>query len=234
MNEEESVKIFDMVVKDGQLPARLEELVPLSFIGQAAVSFYEAKVKLMDQLGMTEDQRKATLADGQDAGKMLLEIEARIGELVDSTEIKQVPRSGGGSTSTLPSEIAGRTNEPKRKNATAIYRNPAAVAEVIREAEENEDIPTKTAVFNKIRADKERAAREKYEREVEAQKTENTAALRGDALNYLSKLREIVLILPVRPPKEGWTEEAHAEARGLVEIIQKRLEVWEDGQKEDH
>jgi hypothetical protein len=83
MDEEEAVKIFDLVVREGKLPATLDRLVPLSFIGSAAVTFYKAKVKLMDQLGMTEEQRKATLRDGQDAGRMLLDIEARIGELLD-------------------------------------------------------------------------------------------------------------------------------------------------------
>jgi hypothetical protein len=85
MNEEEAVKVFDLVVKGKMLPATLDKLVPLSFIGSAAVKFYQAKVKLMDQLGMSEVQRKATLADGQDAGEMLLNIEARIGELISST-----------------------------------------------------------------------------------------------------------------------------------------------------
>jgi hypothetical protein len=77
MNEEEAVRIFDIVVKEHMLPATLDKLVPLSFMGAAAVKFYQAKVKLMDQLGATEEQRKATLSDGQDAGEMLLDIETR-------------------------------------------------------------------------------------------------------------------------------------------------------------
>ena len=105
MTEEEAVKIFDLVVREKMLPATLDKLVPLSFIGAAAVKFYQAKVKLMDQLGITEVQRKAALSDGQDAGEMLLNIETRIGELVDATETKIVRTGPHGSRSAYPPSV---------------------------------------------------------------------------------------------------------------------------------
>ena len=55
MNKEEAVEIFDLVIKNRMLPEKMENLVPLSFIGQAAVSFYREKVALMDRLGLAED-----------------------------------------------------------------------------------------------------------------------------------------------------------------------------------
>lgn len=67
-------------------------------------------IKLMDQLNATEEQRKVTLRDGQDAGGLLLDIESRIGELAEKEErakVKPTPErlpngriSGGGA---LPS-----------------------------------------------------------------------------------------------------------------------------------
>jgi len=63
----------------------MEDLVPLSFIGQTAVTFYRQMIKGFDQLKMTEAQRKRTLKDGQEAGEMLLDIETRIGELAKET-----------------------------------------------------------------------------------------------------------------------------------------------------
>jgi hypothetical protein len=155
VNEEEAVKIFDLVVKEHMLPATLDKLVPLSFIGAAAVKFYQAKVKLMDQLGMSVAQRKATLADGQDAGEMLLNIEARIGELYESLPAKpgvKAPEGrAGGKTATI--EKAG-IDQFKAMRAQTIHRNPAAVAKVIKEARDNEDIPTKTAVLAQIKLDR--------------------------------------------------------------------------------
>lgn len=228
MEGEEAVKIFDIVVKNGSLPQTLDKLVPLSFIGAAAVKFYQAKVKLMDQLGMKEDQRKATLSDGQDAGEMLLTIEASIGELVDGIEKKIVRTTPHGSTSALPEEIAGDRNQKKRRNATAIHRNPSAVAAIIKEARENEDIPTKTAVLHKIKADKEEKARKEYERQLKIRKADNSVTAKGEAAIYLSKMREVVLILPAKVPKDGWSEGSFAEAKAMAEIIHKRLEDWDE------
>jgi len=158
MNKEEAVRIFDIVVKEHMLPATLDKLVPLSFMGSAAVKFYQAKVKLMDQLGATEEQRKATLADGQDAGEMLLNIEARIGELVEmepEAKAQHKGQRGGARPSGQPPKHERLGVEANRmRHATAIHRNPATVAAIIKEARENEDIPTKTAVLNKIKANK--------------------------------------------------------------------------------
>ena len=161
MEGEQAVKVFDLAVKGKSLPAKIEELVPLSFIGAAAVKFYQTKVKLMDQLGMTEAQRKATLRDGQDAGEMLLSIEARIGELIQKEVVV------GRNKKTAPDAVVlsdlnmtrGRSHQ-----AQAIHRNPAAVAAVIREARENEDIPTKTAVLKEIAFQKVKAQRERMTR----------------------------------------------------------------------
>ena len=156
MNEEENMKIFELIVKEGMLPATIEELMPLSFIGNAAVKFYQEKINLMDKLDMAEDQKRATLHDGQDAGRMLLEIEGKIGKLQNT-----IPKKNG--------DITKRGTERKQEqleygslkkmglsnknafNARQINNNPEAVAAVIKEAEENEDIPTKTAVLNRIK-----------------------------------------------------------------------------------
>jgi hypothetical protein len=161
MEKEEAVKVFALVVREHMLPATMDKLVPLSFIGAAAVKFYQAKVKLMNQLGITEAQRKVTLSDGQDAGEMLLNIEARIGELLPSAEEalrlggqKPGTPKGGGGSKVLPPDMKSKQAQAAR----AIHRNPAAVKAVIKQARENEDIPTKTAVLNKIKAD--RTARE--------------------------------------------------------------------------
>jgi len=164
MDKEESVKIFDLVVKNKMLPATMDKLVPLSFIGTAAVQFYRSKVKLIDQLGASEEQRKATLADGQDAGVMLLNIEAKIGELLPKPQ--ELMSKGGGSGPQGRQTRKRLLPEKREYQARVIHRNPAAVAEVIKEAEENEDIPTKTAVLNKIKHQKAeaqlKAFREKY------------------------------------------------------------------------
>lgn len=227
MDEEEAVKIFDLVVKGKMLPATLDKLVPLSFIGSAAVSFYKAKVKLMDQLGMAMDQQDATLEDGQGAGEMLLDIESRIGELS-----KQMPRElrNQKTVGRVPEDQRGRTkakkiglsSEQALRNAQTIHSNPAAVAAVKAEAKANRDIPTKTAVLNRIRYEKEKQRQSKA-------KAAPVSALEATAAEaqYINALEQCLSFLPKKPPKQ-WTKNGLRVARGYAKIIIGRLEVFDE------
>lgn len=186
MTKERAREVFDMVPMKQLDLMPIEELVPLSFIGQKAVTFYREKVKLMNQLDIAEEQKQATLADGQDAGRLLLEIEARIGELLPDME--EVRRKGGSRRSAYPEELSGK-NRRKAQAARAIASHPEAVAEVIHEAEENEDIPTKTAVLNKIKLHK---YEEKHEREPEIPDIRKVANSISDKLtDCYTKLAEV-------------------------------------------
>ena len=223
------IDIFDLAVRSNQLPENIADLVPLSFIGQKAVNFYRQKIELIDKLDMSQEQRAITLRDGQDAGKMLLRIEARIGELLpkQGEHLKTYPREKGRTVRPSITTQEGLSMSQRQKEAaSAIARNPKIVTEVEREAVENEDIPTKTAVLNKIKYEKEKARREKYEEKITQQQSRNDVAARGEAVKYLSRLREIVLILPASVPSEGWTDGSYAEAQAMVEIIRRRIAVW--------
>ena len=226
MEGRKAMEVFDLVVKNRMLPENIEDLVPLSFIGQAAVNFHREKVALMEKLGMAEEQKAATLADGQDAGRMLLTIEARIGELCEPLHMPDGDRKSEEFQRKRDTAENTGLNQYRRSAARTIARHPEAVAQVIQEAEDNEDIPTKTAVLNKVKADREKQLREKYQKETKAKKADSTARTTGEALIYLGKLREVVLILPAKIPPEGWTDESFAEANAMVEIIRKRLEAW--------
>jgi hypothetical protein len=156
------MEMFKLIQKEGWLPATLDKLVPMSFIGQAAVKFYQTKIKLMDQLKMTEEQRKATLSDGQDAGEMLLDIEARIGELLPSAEEARNAGSKRGPAirdgkKTIPSPLPEGITKHRASDARTIKDNPEIVAKIKAQARKNEDIPTKTAVLNAVSYEKEKA-----------------------------------------------------------------------------
>lgn len=170
MKDETAVNVFDLVVKKGQLPATLDKLVPLSFIGSAAVKFYKAKVEAMKQLGIAEAQLQATLADGQDAGECLLRIEARIGELygkmpnarVTVPKSERAPLSGGRVETAREAGI----DDHRGRRAVAIHSHPEAVERVIKESRENGEIPTRTAVLTEIAKNKmhEKLQRRLHER----------------------------------------------------------------------
>ena len=164
--EHAAMKIFELIKKDKMLPSKIEELVPLSFIGQAAVTFMRQKVKLMDQLKMTDEQRKATLADGQDAGEILLTIEDRIGEIAAAetrANVKAVPIKGPkGALIGSKNKPSGKPPKHERlgmdktrmKQSQQIFKNRDVVERVKAQAKANDDIPTRTAVISEIKREK--------------------------------------------------------------------------------
>lgn len=86
---------------------------------------------------MTETQRQATLSDGQDAEEMLLDIEARIGELAEQEQraaptVVRTP-TGKHQACSVPSgqppkhERLGLESKRHLRHATTIHKNPDIV-----------------------------------------------------------------------------------------------------------
>lgn len=225
---EEAMELFKVVKSNNLLPARIDGLVPLSFIGKAAVGYYRELISHMDELGMTEEQRKATLRDGQDAGELLLDIEARIGEIAER-EVRSATKPIKNGSPFVGSEPSGtapkheRLGMPKKKmkQAQQIHKNPEVVERVKAMARENEDIPTKTAVLAEIRYQNEKKRRE----EAEGTKRRSRTIIAVEQLQYISALDKCIYYLPQKPPKD-WDNSVLKEATAKAKIIIKRLEVF--------
>jgi len=228
LKKEEAVELFKLIKQNNLLPATIDKLVPLSFIGQAAVSYYRSKIKLMDQLNMTEAQRKATLRDGQEAGEMLLDIELRIGELAEKEEKaitkppKGTPRGGGALPSGVPPKHERIGIPVKRMHEVQqMAKHPEIVERIKAKARETEDIPTRTAVVSEIRYENEKKRR----KVAEGKKEEIKAVVAIDQVLYIEALEKCLRTLPQKPPKR-WEEGSLKMAKTLVKLIMKRLEVF--------
>ena len=227
MNENKT-DIFQELIKRSPnfLDRPLEELLPMRFMGEVAVNAYQGLIKRLDDLPLSLEEKESRLKDGQDAGRALLAIETRIGELafkepqIRSARGKQTHRGSTPSGKPPKYERLGMTHSQMSK-AQAIASHPAEVEEVIREAEENEDIPTKTAVLNKI-AYKKELARQKDKRE----KTQ--FEMKGEAFIYYSKLEQALSFIPTVPPKD-LMEKDYLKIKAIALLIIKRLEVFYDG-----
>ena len=239
--EKHDMDVFGELVKHdpGLLTKPIEELAPISFIGQSAVSAYRDIIRRLDSLGMTEEQKAKTLRDGQEAGKMLLAIEARIGELLPTAE--EVAKAVGEGQRGIPRTARERGSVPypegvtKKKAQTA--RAIAAASKdgtldaVIKEAEDNDDIPTKTAVLNHVRAKKAEERAERYKRETEQKQQDwddQRAAAPFEVSAYIDKMERAMLALPVKPPADGWDDFTMNRAVGYAAIIVKRLSMFLD------
>jgi len=60
IKEEEAIEMFKLIKANNLLPERIEDIIPMSFIGTAAVNYFRTKVKMMDKLKVAESQREAT------------------------------------------------------------------------------------------------------------------------------------------------------------------------------
>jgi len=218
--ETNTTQIFNELIKRQPdfLDRPLEELLPMRFMGEIAVNAYQGLIKRLDNLPLAQKDRDAKLKDGQDAGKVLLAIEAKIGELLpdDARHVRAGKHRGARG---LPEGISFRQAYKSR----IISSHPEEVIEVIREAEENEDIPTKTAVLNKV-AYKQEKARKKGTKEA------TQIEMSGNAYIYYTKLEEAYGIIPSRPPSD-LIERDYIVIKALALSIIKKLEVFKNGQK---
>ena len=201
----------------------------MRFMGDVAVNAYRGLIKHLDDLPLSLEEKESRLKDGQDAGKALLMIEARIGELlpkdarlIQTERMRGIPSKEHLGIRGLPEGI----NPKQAFRARAIAAHPAEVEEVIKEAEENEDIPTKTAVLNKI-AYKQELARKKNGQD------KTRFEMRGEAYIYYSKLQVALATIPTAPPKD-LAERDFIAIKALALLIIKRLEVFQHGTKDEN
>lgn len=231
--EEAVIEMFQIIEKNKMLPDRIEDLVPISFIGQAAVSFYRNKLKAIDQLKIAEEQRVATLRDGQEASEMLLDIEARIGELLPSREesLKMGGKRGGiqarrrtgrlESPSPLPEGITHHHASQARK----IAENPDVVERVKQEAREKEDIASKTAVLNAISSEKVKIRGKEISKEQEIYGSN----LPPEEAHFLTVLIGFNMELGKMP--RDWSKEGFTEAIGQVYGISEKLKLFTESKE---
>jgi hypothetical protein len=221
MNEDRT-NVFQALIKREPhfLDRPLADLLPLRFMGDVAVNAYRGLIKHLDDLPLSLEEKESRLRDGQDAGKALLMIETRIGQLLPTAEKAQKTSLSGGGKAKRQEGISLQ----QAHRARAIAAHPKEVEEVIKEAEENEDIPTKTAVLNKIA----------YKRELERVKGEREKSqleMAADAFLYYSKLEQALALIPTKPPQE-LREKDLLRIKAVALSIIKRLEVFNGTQSE--
>lgn len=160
-----------------QLP--LEKLIPISFIGDSAVAAYRTLVGQLKRSDKLDEQNRSTLKDGQNAGKMQLYIQAAIGERL----IEDRPDATGKGMTNKDRQRAASTGSPMSRHqrliARTIAKHPEAIEKTIREAEENDDIPTKTGVVHNVEL-----AQGREHRKEEQERIKSEYELSAEAFDY--------------------------------------------------
>lgn len=235
MNENEVYAL--MVNKDPQWLSRpIEDLVKMQAVGSVYLATHKELLKKIKggQIHLAEEDRRSKLAEGQIIGEALLDVEVKIGQMLPSAEeARKVGRPGHfGGVSGMPEgyKKKDKNGGNKAMNARALANNPELVEQIKQEARDNEDIPTKTAVLNKIKLKK---AQDNLEREkashakavAEGRTQKMALEIKLEEQLYITSLEKFLMIVPKTPPKD-WTDEGFKKARALANLIIKRLEVF--------
>ena len=169
----------DLIVRENNLPASLEDLSKFVLVGRDKLQAVRAEISAMKNLNLAKEVREQKLAEGQEIGKLVLLAEAKLGELFN-----QMPKAHAGGWATkenleIPSARKSETTESKsaeeeppakpkpklevaaqmgfNKNQVADFQkladNPDAVQKAINDAEDNAEIVTRSKALEKIKAD---------------------------------------------------------------------------------
>jgi len=150
----------EIVIKEKQLPANIKDLQQFILVTTEALKLYKTKLAVVNKLDISKAVRDQTLQDGQKVGTALLYAETKLGEL-----IRELPKKGktkeygstGGTIPTLPEGITKKQSHISQQLAG----HKELVEKTIKEAKENEDIPTKIEVLRKIKEEERERKRNK-------------------------------------------------------------------------
>lgn len=230
MKGEQVVDVYDLIKRGETVPSKTEDVVAITLIGNPITKMYQERLKVME-FSATEEQKKATLKDGQRIGGFVLDCEVRLGKISKDMPYVEFERKfddKGKFTGAAPSgakpkhERLGVTRK-KLQDSQKIAKHPEAVEKIKAQAKESEDIPTKTAVLSEIRYQKEKKRR----KEAEGKQEKIKAIVAIEQAEYIQALDKCLRILPQKPPKD-WDQTLLKEAKVKAQLIINRLEVFNE------
>ncbi len=141
-----------------ELPATIERLHRYVLIGKEVLKAHRARLRAIDKIPDAQDFKVASLQDGQKLAELVLEAEAKLGEMLAAIEPKySIGYSEG--TNGLPAGASPR-REPslppgitkkESHQAQTIASHPEAVEQVKVRAREEGRIPTAQEVYREIK-----------------------------------------------------------------------------------
>lgn len=114
------------------------------------MNIYRTKLDAVNRLNVAQAVRKQTLEDGQKVGTALLWAEAKLGELLANIDLARGAATQRGSPGgTALADLGISRKQSHFAQQLSVHKD--LIEESIREAVENEDIPTRSLVLQKIK-----------------------------------------------------------------------------------
>ena len=146
----------DLTLQHPQLPETLDELAKFVLIGREKLTSVRAEIRAIDKLQLAQGVYDQKREEAQWLAGALLDAEARLGEL-----FKEIPTAPGGrpSEKTMDTDVHSLRpkaeiieglgfNTKQAQRFETLAENKDLVEQVKQEAQENDDIPTRSCVLD--------------------------------------------------------------------------------------
>jgi ParB family chromosome partitioning protein len=149
--------VTGLIRKQAELPATITGLHSFILIGKELLRAHRAKIRAIDKIDDAHAAKSAALSDGQDVAEVLLDAEAKLGELLAAIQPEFVTSTDGRQevgykkppkqTRSLPEGITHKESH----QAQIIARHPDVIEQVKQKAREEDRLPTAQEVCRAIK-----------------------------------------------------------------------------------
>jgi N6-adenosine-specific RNA methylase IME4 len=164
---------MSLTVQNNQLPSAIDDLARFVLIGRDRMAAVRAEMRAINRLGLAQEVKEQKLAEAQQIAEAVLDAEVRLGELIAAIDKGSGGDHGnqytGGKINTdvdfgktkkaALAKIGCNQEQGRRLETLADPENRDIVEQAKVEARQNDDIVSRSFVFEKIKA-KEREERQ--------------------------------------------------------------------------
>lgn len=236
--EEEAVINAIIESKGANLPATIEDLVPMIEFSKARATAFRALCDAASKVSEQEELNRAALESGQRWGVVHLYGIRKLGEITQEMPKPQRGGYGGGSKSTLPSSSTKEDTLLDKgisirsyRDAERIASHPEVLDRVVDQAQQRGDIPTKTSVLNQIRMEEAKRAAERQRDTVRAKIVKEVDKGVSDYFASVKMFRRQLELTVEGARRERWfspesiniVKKKHAELRELFNQLEEAI-----------
>ena len=145
----------EVVTSAANLPANIEDLSKFVLVGREKLTAVRAEIRAIQKVGLAKEVAEQKRQEAQQLAEAVIDAEVRIGELMRQIPKAQGARTELGNTAVTKLEALENAgiNKMTANRFEQMSRHPEAVAAAKAEAREADDIVTRSAVLDKIKAE---------------------------------------------------------------------------------
>ena len=158
----------EVTIQSMKLPTNIEDLSKFVLIGRERLNAVRAEIRAIQKVGLAKEVAEQKRKEAQALAEAVIDAEVKIGELM-----REIPKTQGVRTELLHPEVKKLTkaetleangfNVNQGNQFEQMSKHPEAVAEAKAEAREADEVVTRSAVLEKIKAEKKRLEKENEE-----------------------------------------------------------------------